>query len=85
MDGPVCHNFLECTIFFTQIQSTSVWFWPFIFMFQEARLPTITTIYVPKGYEWKEITEYIMKNHGIEVSGGLGPSAGKVNNLWGWK
>ncbi|KAL8187588.1 UNVERIFIED_CONTAM: hypothetical protein K2H54_051543 [Gekko kuhli] len=44
----------------------------------EARLPTITTISVPKGYDWKEVTEYIMKNHGIEVSGGLGPSAGKV-------
>ncbi|XP_060097957.1 alanine--glyoxylate aminotransferase [Heteronotia binoei] len=44
----------------------------------EARLPTITTISVPKGYDWKEITEYIMKNHRIEVSGGLGPSAGKV-------
>ncbi|XP_077205337.1 alanine--glyoxylate aminotransferase isoform X2 [Paroedura picta] len=45
---------------------------------QEARLPTITTVSVPKGYDWKEITEYIIRNHGVEVSGGLGPSADKV-------
>ncbi|XP_007441293.2 serine--pyruvate aminotransferase [Python bivittatus] len=44
----------------------------------DARLPTVNTIYVPEGYDCKEITEYIMKNHQIEVSGGLGASAGKV-------
>ncbi|XP_039212351.1 serine--pyruvate aminotransferase [Crotalus tigris] len=44
----------------------------------DARLPTVNTIFVPEGYDWKEITEYIMKNHAIEVSGGLGPLAGKV-------
>uniref|UniRef100_A0A8D0EC57 Alanine--glyoxylate aminotransferase n=1 Tax=Salvator merianae TaxID=96440 RepID=A0A8D0EC57_SALMN len=44
----------------------------------DARLPTVNTVYVPEGYDWKEITGYIMKKHGIEVSGGLGPSAGKV-------
>ncbi|XP_062987609.1 alanine--glyoxylate aminotransferase [Elgaria multicarinata webbii] len=44
----------------------------------DARLPTVNTVFVPKGYDWKEITEYIMKNHGIEISGGLGASAGKV-------
>ncbi|KAM4041301.1 alanine--glyoxylate aminotransferase isoform 2-T2 [Anomaloglossus baeobatrachus] len=42
------------------------------------RLPTVTTICVPEGYDWKEITTYIMKNHSIEISGGLGPSSGKV-------
>ncbi|KAM9315360.1 alanine--glyoxylate aminotransferase [Gastrophryne carolinensis] len=42
------------------------------------RLPTVTTISVPEGYDWKEITAYIMKNHGIEITGGLGPSTGKV-------
>ncbi|CAI9603631.1 unnamed protein product, partial [Staurois parvus] len=42
------------------------------------RLPTVTTIQVPTGYEWKDITTYIMKKYNIEVTGGLGPSAGKV-------
>ncbi|NXE03799.1 SPYA protein, partial [Lophotis ruficrista] len=43
-----------------------------------ARLPTITTIKVPEGYDWKEITAFIMDKHGIEIAGGLGPSEGKV-------
>ncbi|XP_069583833.1 alanine--glyoxylate aminotransferase [Ranitomeya imitator] len=42
------------------------------------RLPTVTTICVPDGYDWKDITTYIMKNHSIEITGGLGPSTGKV-------
>ncbi|XP_053169049.1 alanine--glyoxylate aminotransferase isoform X1 [Hemicordylus capensis] len=44
----------------------------------DARLPTVNTVFVPEGYDWKDITEYIMKNHRIEISGGLGASAGKV-------
>ncbi|XP_075717470.1 alanine--glyoxylate aminotransferase [Rhinoderma darwinii] len=42
------------------------------------RLPTVTTVSVPEGYDWKEITTYIMKNYSIEITGGLGPSTGKV-------
>ncbi|KAI1889311.1 hypothetical protein AGOR_G00177880 [Albula goreensis] len=42
------------------------------------RLPTVTTIVVPLGYDWKEIVAYVMKHHHIEISGGLGPSAGMV-------
>ncbi|KAG9341566.1 hypothetical protein JZ751_019079, partial [Albula glossodonta] len=42
------------------------------------RLPTVTTIVVPPGYDWKEIVAYVMKHHHIEISGGLGPSAGMV-------
>ncbi|XP_062853281.1 alanine--glyoxylate and serine--pyruvate aminotransferase a [Trichomycterus rosablanca] len=45
---------------------------------KKARLPTVTTIVAPPGYDWKEITGYIMKNHSIEISGGLGPSVGMV-------
>uniref|UniRef100_A0AAY4E4S6 Alanine--glyoxylate aminotransferase n=1 Tax=Denticeps clupeoides TaxID=299321 RepID=A0AAY4E4S6_9TELE len=45
---------------------------------KKARLPTVTTIVSPPGYDWKEITAYIMKNHHIEISGGLGPSVGMV-------
>uniref|UniRef100_A0A452I870 Aminotransferase class V domain-containing protein n=1 Tax=Gopherus agassizii TaxID=38772 RepID=A0A452I870_9SAUR len=47
-------------------------------IFQEVRLPTITTFVLPEGYDWKEVTEFIMNKHAIEISGGLGPSAGKV-------
>lgn len=42
------------------------------------RLPTVTTVEVPQGYEWKDITAFLMKNYDIEIAGGLGPSAGKV-------
>ncbi|XP_008499070.2 serine--pyruvate aminotransferase isoform X1 [Calypte anna] len=45
---------------------------------EKARLPTITTVRVPEGYDCKEITAFLMDNHGIEIAGGLGPSAGKV-------
>ncbi|XP_006276181.2 alanine--glyoxylate aminotransferase isoform X1 [Alligator mississippiensis] len=43
-----------------------------------ARLPTVTTIVVPEGYDWKEITEFLMNKYAIEITGGLGPSVGKV-------
>ncbi|XP_053896316.1 alanine--glyoxylate aminotransferase [Malaclemys terrapin pileata] len=45
---------------------------------QEVRLPTITTFVLPKEYDWKEVTAFIMNKHAIEISGGLGPSEGKV-------
>uniref|UniRef100_A0A672MJN6 Alanine--glyoxylate aminotransferase n=1 Tax=Sinocyclocheilus grahami TaxID=75366 RepID=A0A672MJN6_SINGR len=45
---------------------------------KKARLPTVTTIVAPPGYDWREITGYIMKTYNIEISGGLGPSAGMV-------
>ncbi|XP_075273920.1 alanine--glyoxylate aminotransferase isoform X1 [Opisthocomus hoazin] len=45
---------------------------------EKARLPTITTVRVPEGYDWKEITAFLMDSHAIEIAGGLGPSVGKV-------
>uniref|UniRef100_A0A8C3M4D8 Alanine--glyoxylate aminotransferase n=1 Tax=Geospiza parvula TaxID=87175 RepID=A0A8C3M4D8_GEOPR len=45
---------------------------------QQARLPTITTVRVPEGYSWKDITAFLMDKHGVEIAGGLGPTAGKV-------
>uniref|UniRef100_A0A3Q1AJZ8 Alanine--glyoxylate aminotransferase n=1 Tax=Amphiprion ocellaris TaxID=80972 RepID=A0A3Q1AJZ8_AMPOC len=45
---------------------------------KQARLPTVTTIVAPYGYDWKEIMSYIMKTHNLEISGGLGPSVGLV-------
>ncbi|NXL96769.1 SPYA protein, partial [Tyrannus savana] len=45
---------------------------------EKVRLPTITTVKVPEGYNWKDITAFLMDNHAIEISGGLGPTVGKV-------
>lgn len=50
-------------------------------LLQKARLPTVTTIVAPPGYDWKEITTYIMKTHNLEISGGLGPSVGLVRDF----
>uniref|UniRef100_UPI00358EC762 alanine--glyoxylate aminotransferase isoform X2 n=1 Tax=Myxine glutinosa TaxID=7769 RepID=UPI00358EC762 len=43
-----------------------------------ARLPTVTTVCVPPNYAWKEVTDYLITKYNIEISGGLGPTAGKV-------
>ncbi|XP_037377844.1 alanine--glyoxylate aminotransferase [Talpa occidentalis] len=42
------------------------------------RLPTVTTVAVPAGYQWKDILQYLMDHFGIEIMGGLGPSVGMV-------
>ncbi|XP_068939741.1 alanine--glyoxylate aminotransferase [Petaurus breviceps papuanus] len=44
----------------------------------KVRLPTVTTVAVPLGYNWRDITSYILKHHSIEITGGLGPSEGMV-------
>lgn len=41
----------------------------------------MTTIVAPPGYNWREITAYIMKTYNIEISGGLGISAGMVRSV----
>jgi len=42
------------------------------------RLPTVTTIVVPDGVQWKDVTDFLMQKYRLEISGGLGPTAGKV-------
>ena len=42
------------------------------------RNPTVTTIKVPEGVDWKAVTEYAMEKHDLEIPGGLGPTDGKV-------
>ncbi|XP_032262532.1 serine--pyruvate aminotransferase [Phoca vitulina] len=42
------------------------------------RLPTVTTVAAPTGYDWRDIVNYVMDNFDIEITGGLGPSVGKV-------
>jgi len=44
----------------------------------EDRLPTVTTVKVPEGVNWKDVASHMMHKHKIEISGGLGPTAGKV-------
>ncbi|XP_007532039.1 alanine--glyoxylate aminotransferase [Erinaceus europaeus] len=42
------------------------------------RLPTVTTVAVPAGYDWRDITQYLMDHYDMEIMGGMGPSVGKV-------
>uniref|UniRef100_A0A3P9NID2 Alanine--glyoxylate aminotransferase n=1 Tax=Poecilia reticulata TaxID=8081 RepID=A0A3P9NID2_POERE len=49
-----------------------------LFIPDKLRLPSVTTISIPEGYEWREMLTYIMKNHQMEMTGGLGPSVGMV-------
>ncbi|EDV24208.1 uncharacterized protein TRIADDRAFT_26208 [Trichoplax adhaerens] len=43
-----------------------------------ARLPTVTAVNVPNGINWKEVATFIMQKYNLEISGGLGETAGKV-------
>jgi len=43
-----------------------------------ARAPTVTTIKVPQGVDWKGVIGYAMEKYKLEIAGGLGPTAGKV-------
>uniref|UniRef100_A0A669BKL3 Alanine--glyoxylate aminotransferase n=1 Tax=Oreochromis niloticus TaxID=8128 RepID=A0A669BKL3_ORENI len=47
----------------------------------DLRLPSVTTIAIPEGYDWREMLTYIMKHHCIEMTGGLGPSIGMVMRI----
>ncbi|XP_033096342.1 serine--pyruvate aminotransferase-like [Anneissia japonica] len=49
-----------------------------LFFVKSLRLPTVTAVEVPDGVNWKEVTDYIMKKYKIEISGGLGETAGKI-------
>lgn len=42
------------------------------------RLATVNTISVPDGVDWAAVIKHAMDKFGVEISGGLGPSAGKV-------
>ncbi|MEX2431146.1 MAG: alanine--glyoxylate aminotransferase family protein [Dehalococcoidia bacterium] len=42
------------------------------------RVPGVTAIHAPEGVDEAEVRKYLLLQHNIEVSGGLGPLAGKV-------
>uniref|UniRef100_A0A8C7ZX88 Alanine--glyoxylate aminotransferase n=1 Tax=Oryzias sinensis TaxID=183150 RepID=A0A8C7ZX88_9TELE len=48
---------------------------------RDLRLPSVTTIAIPEGYDWREMLGYIMKHHQMEMTGGLGPSIGMVMRI----
>jgi alanine-glyoxylate transaminase/serine-glyoxylate transaminase/serine-pyruvate transaminase len=43
----------------------------------EYRLPCLTTVKVPAGVDWKAVVDKLMSQR-IEISGGLGPTVGKI-------
>ncbi len=45
---------------------------------KDLRLPTLTTVKIPKGVDGKAFTKYLLDNYGIEVGVGLGDLSGKV-------
>ncbi|XP_055839481.1 alanine--glyoxylate aminotransferase [Episyrphus balteatus] len=45
---------------------------------QDDRLSTVTAVKVPKGVDWRKVSEYAMKKYFFEISGGLGPTADHV-------
>ncbi|KAL4431336.1 hypothetical protein ABPG75_006592 [Micractinium tetrahymenae] len=42
------------------------------------RLTTVNTIKVPEGVDWSALSRHAMERYSVEISGGLGPTAGKV-------
>jgi alanine-glyoxylate transaminase/serine-glyoxylate transaminase/serine-pyruvate transaminase len=45
---------------------------------KEYRLPTLTTVRIPPGVDGKDIAQKLLREHNIEIGGGLGELAGKV-------
>ncbi|CAH2096204.1 unnamed protein product [Euphydryas editha] len=44
----------------------------------EDRLPTVTTVTLPPGYDYANFVKYLRKKHNIVILGGLGPTVGKA-------
>lgn len=44
----------------------------------ENRLPTLTTVYIPPGFEDLPVRQRLMNEFNIEIAGGLGVFAGKI-------
>ncbi|XP_058455490.1 alanine--glyoxylate aminotransferase [Malaya genurostris] len=49
-----------------------------LYVERKDRLATVTTIKVPPGIDWTKVSQHAMKNYLVEISGGLGPTAGQV-------
>ncbi|XP_041979101.1 serine--pyruvate aminotransferase, mitochondrial-like [Aricia agestis] len=44
----------------------------------EDRLPTVTTVVLPPGYDYLAFVKYMVKKHNILIFAGLGPTKGKA-------
>ncbi|KAH9644868.1 hypothetical protein HF086_007956 [Spodoptera exigua] len=44
----------------------------------EDRLATVTTVKLPKGYDYKQFVKYMRENHNILIFAGLGPTVDKA-------
>ena len=47
-------------------------------VFEEWRLPSLTTAIVPEGVDAKAVAAYLLEHFNIEIAGAFGPLAGKV-------
>jgi alanine-glyoxylate transaminase/serine-glyoxylate transaminase/serine-pyruvate transaminase len=47
-------------------------------VFEEWRLPSLTTAIVPEGVDAKAVAAYLLEHFNIEIGGAFGPLAGKV-------
>ncbi|KAL5015185.1 hypothetical protein ScPMuIL_009455 [Solemya velum] len=45
---------------------------------KDIRLPCVNAVLVPSDVNWKDVSDYAMKNYRVEISGGLGALAGKI-------
>ncbi|XP_059224063.1 alanine--glyoxylate aminotransferase [Stomoxys calcitrans] len=42
------------------------------------RLPTVNTVKIPVGVDWRKVADYTMRKYNLEISGGLGPTVEQV-------
>ncbi|XP_053682007.1 alanine--glyoxylate aminotransferase [Sabethes cyaneus] len=49
-----------------------------LYAVSQDRLPTVVTIKLPQGIDWLKVSQHAMKSYLVEISGGLGPTAGQV-------
>jgi len=45
---------------------------------EQDRLPSVNTVKVPIGIDWKKVSEYANRKYNLEISGGLGPTVEHV-------
>ena len=49
-----------------------------LFAQEGARLPTLTSVYIPEGVSDTQVRSTLLRQYNIEIGGGLGPVAGKI-------